>query len=64
MNVAKVIRDTKMHIDCKASLVHRLHDLYYTDNPTYDSKKFIGIATGKTNDTDMNNFLKQRKIIL
>lgn len=64
MNVAKVVRDIKMHTLCKSALVHGLHNLFYNDNPTYDAQKFINISKGITNTKDMENFLKQRKIIL
>lgn len=64
MHIAKVIRDSPMHLDCKSSLVHKLHLLFYEDNPLYDSKKFIGISKSIVNDKEMDLFLKQRKINL
>jgi len=64
VRIAKIIRDAPMHIACKASLINRLHDLFLEDNPAMDSKRFLGIATGKLNDEEINNFLKLRKISL
>ena len=64
MKVAKILRDAPMHVDCKASIISRMHAFFKEDNPLMDSKKFLGIASGKTNDKDMENFFKQRQIKL
>ena len=64
MHIARLVRDTKMHVACKATLINGLHKLFEEDNPMYDAVKFKSIATGTTNETDMNNFFRLRKIPL
>jgi len=64
LNIAKRIRDTKMHPDCRKNLVRGLHELFYEDNPVYDSFRFKQIALGEAPEESYQEFLKQRKIKL
>lgn len=62
VNTAIVIRRSNLSTRSKAIISRDFHEMFFNDNPQYDSRKFLAIANGITTEKELDAFIQQRKL--
>jgi len=62
INTAIVIRRSDLSTRSKAMISRDFHEMFFNDNPQYDSRKFLAIANSITTEKELDAFIQQRKL--
>lgn len=53
LQIAKIIRNSPVAMQQKASLIKAFDELFYEDNSTYDRKRFVAICNNSLTDDEV-----------
>lgn len=60
LQIGKIIRDSTISNKEKAQLTKTFNDLFFEDNPTFDTKRFISICNSTMSDEQLWNYNRMK----